>query len=95
MTKPGRPHHKCSKCQAHIQSCIYKVFGPCKWMEAEEQECASGAEEQKIKEQAREMVQLQADLLREDDQLAVSIKQDNDAHAHQDHHKDHDYFAEL
>lgn len=41
------------------------------------------------------MVQLPVDLLREDDQLAFSIKQDNDSHAHQDHHKDHDYFAEL
>jgi len=41
------------------------------------------------------MVQLPVDLLREDDQLALSIKQDNDSHAHQDHHKDHDYFAEL
>lgn len=95
MRKPNRPHHKCSKCQGPIQSCIYKVFGPCKWVEAEEQACLLGEEGKNGKEQARETVQLQVELLREDDQLALSIKQDNDSHAHQDHHKDHDYFAEL
>ena len=95
MKKLDRPHHKCAKCRAAIPNCIYMVFGPCKWVEAEEENDAVRAGEQTARERTRETVQLQIDLLREDDQLALSLKQDNESPVTHDTHKHQDYFPEL
>ena len=93
--KNPRPHRKCALCQAHIQSCIYKVFGPCKWMDAEEQESLLQAQQQKSKEQIQERVQAQVELLREDDQLTFSILPDHDSLLPREQQKAPDFFPEL
>lgn len=87
-------HHNCSKCKAHRDPCIYKVFGPCKWLQTgEDNITTSRSNEQKNEQKHRGATALQANILREDDQLSPAVNLQPDGQQQKPHH--YNLFPEL
>jgi len=87
-------HHNCSKCKAHRDPCIYKVFGPCKWLQTGEDDITtSQSNEQKNEQKHRGDTVMQANILREDDQLSPAVNLQPDGQQHKPHH--YNLFPEL
>ncbi len=78
----GRDAHPiCNYCQAHRDPCIYKVFGPCKWLPnaAAEEENRQEAQEQ---EKMKSAVDLQQEVIQYDNQLVNTMMNPDSSHEH-------------